>query len=215
MKSTLFVLAVMGAVSHADEPASSEAHSALDRESIVKTMTAIRPNLDACFAKYRLAGVATVELTIAPDGTVAARIAPRVGSWGDFAGDSPTGACIVAAVQRARFAPFRGAPRTISYPVVLGNEPARSGEPKLSAAAMETLQRAQDAYTTGRYADAIALAQRAKSDDPQRALRVIGASSCFLKDAHAAAEAWRASSGPGRKFIEYVCANNQVSLEAH
>ncbi|HEX6838236.1 MAG TPA: hypothetical protein VF334_16785, partial [Polyangia bacterium] len=119
-------------------------------------MTAIRPNLDACYAKYRIAGVATVDLTIAPDGTVAAKLAPRVGSWGDFAAGSPTGACIVDAVQRARFPSFDGPPQKISYPVVLGNEPGRSGEPSLSGAAMETLERAQDAYTAGKYADAIA-----------------------------------------------------------
>lgn len=76
------------------------------------------------------------------------------------------------------------------------------------------MRRAQDAYTAGSYADAVALAQRGKAEDPQRALRVIGASSCFLKDAQAATKAWRELNGAGRKFVEYVCANNKVAIDA-
>jgi hypothetical protein len=200
-------------VARADSGA-ARASSALDREAVVKTMTAIRPSLDACYAKLRVAGVAMLNLTIAPDGSVAAEIAPKVGSWGDFSKESPTGMCIVDAVQKARFPSFEGPPQKISYPIVLGNEAGRStDQSSLSPASMETLQRAQDAYAAGKYSEAIALAQRVKSEDPQRALRVIGASSCFLKDAHGAAAAWRELTGTGRKFVEYVCANNKVRLE--
>jgi TonB family protein len=186
-----------------NESASRGNQSALDRDTVVKTMTAIRPNLDACYAKFRVAGVATINLTIAPNGGVTAKIAPRVGGWGDFSKDSPTGICIIDSVQKARFPSFEGLPQTISYPVVLGSE-----------SVMETLQRAQQAYVAGEYSDAIALAQRVKSEDPQRALRIIGASSCFLKDGRAATKAWRELSTPGRKFVEYVCGNNRVPIES-
>ncbi|HEX8954194.1 MAG TPA: hypothetical protein VF945_20200, partial [Polyangia bacterium] len=76
----------------------------------------------------------------------------------------------------------------------------------------DTLQRAQDAYVHGEYDEAIALAKRAKAQDSQKAWRIIGASSCFKKDAAAAAAAWNELDGRGKKFVEYVCKRNDVTL---
>ncbi|MCU1276785.1 MAG: hypothetical protein JWM53_331 [bacterium] len=76
----------------------------------------------------------------------------------------------------------------------------------------DTLQRAQDAYVHGEYDDAIELAKQSMAHDPPKAWRVIGASSCFKQDADGASTAWNALDVPGKKFIEYVCKRNQVTL---
>ena len=83
-----------------------------------------------------------------------------------------------------------------------------------SRAASEILQAAQEAYIAGRYADAIALAKQVQSADPQRAGRIIGASSCFLGDAPAATAAWRTLNASGKQFVAYVCARNHVAIDA-
>ena len=150
--------------------------------------------MDACFERYGVGGLAAVEMTIAPSGTVSAAEL----RWAPFSSTSPTGVCVVQAVLTARFPPFEGAPQKISYPIVLE---------------AHLLDRAQKAYVAGQFADAIAFAEKAKSDDPQRALRVIGASRCFLHDAAAAASAWKELNATGRRFVEYVCGNNHVHLD--
>ncbi len=183
---------------------------ALSREAVIGAITAIRPQLDACYQRYRLAGVATVDLTIAPSGTVtSAALAPPTHGWGDFASASPTGACIVRAVLTIRVPPFAGGPHRIDYPIVLR---APAAAPATGPAATGAADRAQQAYVAGRFADAIALARQAVADDPQPAWRVIGASSCFLRDAQQATAAWQQLDAAGRRFIEYVCARHQVPL---
>ena len=76
----------------------------------------------------------------------------------------------------------------------------------------DTLQRAQDAYVHGDYDEAIDLAKQAKGQDATKAWRIIGASSCFKQDAAGAAAAWNELDGGGKKFIEYVCKRNDVTL---
>lgn len=92
-----------------------------------------------------------------------------------------------------------------------------SGPPTPSGAAPQTatsatVDDAQQAYLDGRYEDAIRMADESKDQDPSRAWKIIGASSCFLQDPTGAAEAWQALDPNGRKFIEYVCQRNDVVL---
>jgi RNA polymerase sigma factor (sigma-70 family) len=76
----------------------------------------------------------------------------------------------------------------------------------------DPLQRAQDAYVHGEYDDAIELAKQAQPHDAAKAWRIIGASSCFKQDAAGATAAWDALDPRGKKFIEYVCKRNDVTL---
>ncbi|MDB4969344.1 MAG: hypothetical protein JWN44_5033 [Myxococcales bacterium] len=89
---------------------------------------------------------------------------------------------------------------------------AAATAPSPKQTANDTLQRAQDAYVHGEYEQAIDLAHEALPDDPQKAWRVIGASSCFQHDADGAESAWSALDDHGKRFIEYVCKRNDVTL---
>jgi|SRR5579871_4369293 len=79
------------------------------------------------------------------------------------------------------------------------------------------LEQAMDDYVHGRYAEAIAAARVVERyDDPferQRAVRIAGASSCFLRDRDAAALAWDKLSHPmDRAFLRYVCHRNDIEI---
>ena len=76
----------------------------------------------------------------------------------------------------------------------------------------DVLQRAQNAYVHGEYDEAIDLAKQGRHQDSGKAERIIGASSCFKQDVEGALGAWRALDPRGRKFIEYVCKRNDVTL---
>lgn len=91
---------------------------------------------------------------------------------------------------------------------------AASDDPRAATEApgADTLQRAQDAYVHGEYDEAIDLAKRASAGDAPKAWRIIGASSCFKQDSAGALAAWRELDGRGKKFIEYVCKRNDVTL---
>jgi hypothetical protein len=75
------------------------------------------------------------------------------------------------------------------------------------------LQAAQDAYVHGDYAGAIKLAKRAVPALPSKAWRVVGASSCFLKDVDGAREAYSRLGQQEREFLRYVCARNAIKLD--
>jgi RNA polymerase sigma factor (sigma-70 family) len=76
----------------------------------------------------------------------------------------------------------------------------------------DDLEAAQEAYVQGQYRDAIKLAEPFTGSQPRKAWRVIGAANCFLRDDAGAAAAWRQLDSQGRKFIEYVCGRNSVTL---
>jgi RNA polymerase sigma-70 factor (ECF subfamily) len=76
----------------------------------------------------------------------------------------------------------------------------------------DVLQRAKDAYVHGEYDEAIDLAKQGLDANPLAAQRIMGASSCFKQDSGGAIAAWRALDAPGKKFIEYVCKRNDVTL---
>jgi hypothetical protein len=65
-----------------------------------------------CFARYKIAGTAKLELTIAADGSVA-----KYAQKGDYQ-STPTGRCIDDAMQKVRF-PKASSRVTIVYPIPL------------------------------------------------------------------------------------------------
>ncbi|HEY2744728.1 MAG TPA: hypothetical protein VGL86_08900 [Polyangia bacterium] len=79
-------------------------------------------------------------------------------------------------------------------------------------AADDPLAPAADAYIHGRYDEAIALARPHAAAGVSKAWRIVGASSCFKQDAAGAGEAWNQLDPGGRKFVEYVCKRNDVTL---
>ena len=70
-------------------------------------------------------------------------------------------------------------------------------------------------YVHGNYASAIEKARRATKagGDNNKAWRVIGASSCFLKDRAGAVAAWNRLSTMDRNFLKYVCQRNDIKLQ--
>jgi hypothetical protein len=79
----------------------------------------------------------------------------------------------------------------------------------LNVAVDDLYRRAQDAYVHGEYQ----LARRlSRTDGSEKAWRIYGASSCFLRDATGAREAWSHLDTPGRQFLRYVCSRNLVLL---
>jgi RNA polymerase sigma-70 factor (ECF subfamily) len=120
----------------------------------------------------------------------------------------------VVVVQHWRAAPaVATSPRGGASPAVATSPSARaSDDPPAGSEGDNLLQRAQDAYIHGEYDDAIGLAKQAREQEPAKAARIMGASSCFKGDAAGATEAWQALDDRGRKFIEYVCKRNDVTL---
>jgi len=80
------------------------------------------------------------------------------------------------------------------------------------AAADKLLLAARDAYVHGHYATAIAIAKQAIKARPNQAWRLIGASSCFLKDRNGALLAWNQLDSQGRSFLTYVCSRNAITI---
>jgi hypothetical protein len=85
----------------------------LPRAAIADAMSRIRPQVFACFEKYKEPGTAELTYTVAGNGMVQAI---RVG--GSFDG-TPTGDCVLDAGKNARFPRFRAARQQFSYPFFL------------------------------------------------------------------------------------------------
>jgi RNA polymerase sigma-70 factor (ECF subfamily) len=94
------------------------------------------------------------------------------------------------------------------HAVVVAEPPPRKSE-VLTA---DALADAQAAYIRGDYHQAITLARPQAASHPQKAWRIIGASSCFLKDAAGATAAHNELDDQGRKFVTYVCSRNGITL---
>ena len=56
------------------------------------------------------------------------------------------------------------------------------------------------------------LAKKAVKAQPNQAWRLIGASSCFLKDRNGAVQAWNKLDTQGRSFLKYVCSRNAITV---
>jgi pSer/pThr/pTyr-binding forkhead associated (FHA) protein/tetratricopeptide (TPR) repeat protein len=92
-------------------------------------------------------------------------------------------------------------------------EPTEAPEPKNDAVnAEKVLLDARDAYVHGQYANAIEIAKKAVKSQPNQAWRLIGASSCFLKDRNGAVQAWNKLDTQGRSFLKYVCSRNAITV---
>jgi hypothetical protein len=80
---------------------------------IQQGMERLREPVHQCYERHRVAGHAQVTVRIEPDGRVSqARLGER------FAG-TPSGECVLGVVRAARFAPFKGEPIVIQYPLLL------------------------------------------------------------------------------------------------
>jgi hypothetical protein len=85
----------------------------LARDAISDAMSAIRPQVFACYQKFKTAGTAQLTYIVAGNGMVQSI---RVG--GDFDG-TPTGECVLEAGKNARFRRFKAARQQFSYPFFL------------------------------------------------------------------------------------------------
>ena len=74
-------------------------------------MSAVRDKVGACYAQYKVPGVAMVNIVIDRQGIVTTAVAT-----GKFAG-TPTGECVTAAVKTATFGASAGL--STPYPFVL------------------------------------------------------------------------------------------------
>jgi hypothetical protein len=79
-------------------------------------------------------------------------------------------------------------------------------------AASGALEPARDAFIKGKFQQAIQLAEPHVKDEPDQAWRLIGGSSCFLKDKAGAMKAWNNLDTKGRAFLKYVCSRNGIEL---
>jgi len=79
------------------------------------------------------------------------------------------------------------------------------------AALEKKFAEAQDAYVHGQYANARDLAMPLTKGLP-KAWRIVGASSCFLKDKDAATKAFNKLDSQGKQFLKYVCSRNGMMV---
>jgi hypothetical protein len=85
----------------------------LPRDAIANAMTLIRPQVFACFEKFKVPGTAQLTYVVAGNGMVQSI---RVG--GAFDG-TPTGECVLDAGKNARFPRFKAAQQQFTYPFFL------------------------------------------------------------------------------------------------
>lgn len=85
----------------------------LDRGDVSRAMGAVRAAVMRCRDLEQFEGTVTVKFQVAPSGQVTSAEAT-----GSKAG-SPTGACVTAAVKKAKFPAFDGAPTSFTYPFLL------------------------------------------------------------------------------------------------
>jgi len=97
-------------------PADAELPSSLSAQDLAAAMTAIRPQIAACYAKYQVPGRALLDYVVASNGMV-----QTVRLSGIFAG-TPTGECVSEAARGARFPKFTTVRQQFSYPFFLRAE---------------------------------------------------------------------------------------------
>ncbi|MES1205236.1 MAG: hypothetical protein ABUS79_04790 [Pseudomonadota bacterium] len=97
----------------APEGPASDLPAELSKNSIEQAMNAIRPQVFACFQRFKVPGLAQYEFEIAGNGTV-----QGVRLSGAFFG-TPTGVCLLEAGQNARFPPFARDRQRFVYPFFL------------------------------------------------------------------------------------------------
>ena len=122
----------------------------------------------------------------------------------------------------------RGAPGAV-WPEQPGDTPNVGGAvgaaPELDPQALpravpgssdQVFRPARDAYIHGRYDEARSEARRILQTDPDnpRAWRLLGTSSCYLKDQSTVNEAFGHLRGPERKFMRHICERTGIELPA-
>ena len=85
----------------------------LSRNDIQGGMRGIKGKVQGCYDRFKVPGLASVQITIGRAGKVTATKVKGV-----FA-STPTGACVQKAAKGARFPKFKGTPITITYPFIL------------------------------------------------------------------------------------------------
>jgi hypothetical protein len=85
----------------------------LPHDAIADAMTRIRPQVFACYARFKVPGTAELMYVVAGNGMVQSI---RVG--GSFDG-TPTGACVLDAGKNAQFVPFKAPQQQFTYPFFL------------------------------------------------------------------------------------------------
>lgn len=85
----------------------------LTRRDITAAMNAIRPQVFACFEKFKVPGLAQFDFTVAGNGTVSG-----IRLTGAFFG-TPTGTCLLEAAQNAHFPRFARERQQFVYPFFL------------------------------------------------------------------------------------------------
>lgn len=93
--------------------ASTEVPAALAKNEISQAMEAIRPQVFACFEKFKVPGVAQFDFVVAGNGSLV-----NVRLNGGFSG-TPTGACAIEAARNAHFPAFSREREQFSYPFFL------------------------------------------------------------------------------------------------
>jgi pSer/pThr/pTyr-binding forkhead associated (FHA) protein/tetratricopeptide (TPR) repeat protein len=102
--------------------------------------------------------------------------------------------------------------KPVTKPVEAKPEVAATPETDANPAAEKALADAGDAYVHGQYATAIELARKALKAQPAKASRIMGASSCFLKDRAGAVAAFGKLDAQGRQFLKWVCARSNITV---
>jgi hypothetical protein len=100
------------------------ASTGLTKTDIQQGMRAVKGNVQACYALFKIPGLAEVAVTLERGGQVS-----DVEVTGVFAG-TPTGRCIVVAVAKARFPAHDGESFRFKYPFLLHPDPAGSAAPR-------------------------------------------------------------------------------------
>ncbi|MCC6750009.1 MAG: FHA domain-containing protein [Deltaproteobacteria bacterium] len=92
-------------------------------------------------------------------------------------------------------------------------EPETPPQPAVDA--KKTLEQARSAYVAGHHSQAIAFAKLVLKQTPTsgQALQIVGASSCYLKNAKQAKKAYDRLDAAQRNLLRSVCARNGVTLE--
>ena len=85
----------------------------LTKSEIQKGMRGTKAKVQGCFDRFKVPGLARVQITIGRRGRVTGAKVKGV-----FAG-TPTGDCLSRAAKTARFPKFKGSPITITYPFIL------------------------------------------------------------------------------------------------
>jgi pSer/pThr/pTyr-binding forkhead associated (FHA) protein len=132
---------------------------------------------------------------------------PRAGSQGGTSqGGKPKSVEAAATPKEVR------EPRPAAPPQVREAPPPKAA-PEEHVDTEKLLEEAQSDYTHGNYESAVEKAKKAaKGGNNTNAWRIIGASSCFLKDRKQALVAWNRLDQTSRTFLKYVCNRNAIEI---